>query len=194
MKNLITKFSLLAVLAVSISSCEKSPLEEVEVAGTGATTIEVAKDAGLSATGTTGTSVVTLNYVVGEKLFPNKVIPKLTIFYLANTQLTATTVSSAARTQLYSATNVSLAATATPAAGAPVVTAIGSYGNAANIVWGLKYTFNLSQVGTGVLTVSNNIVSNSRGTSLIAVAYDATGAIIAEYTITLADYGMRTAI
>ncbi|RZK73126.1 MAG: hypothetical protein EOO92_19000 [Pedobacter sp.] len=158
------------------------------------TTIEVAKVAGLSATGTVGTSVVTLNYIVGEKLFPNKVIPKLTIFYLKNTQTSASAVSSSVRTVLRTANNVSLAATATPAAGAPVVTAIGTYGNASNIVWGASYTFNLSEIGPGLFTVSNNVASQSRGTSLIAVAYDAGGVIIAEYTITLADYGMRTAL
>lgn len=194
MKKIISKFALLALLAVSISSCDKSDLEDVEVTGTGATTIEVAKVAGLSATGTVGTSVVTLNYIVGEKLFPNKVIPKLVVSYLTNTQPTPTTVSSTQRTTLYTANNVSLAATTTPAAGAPIVTAIGSYGNAANIVWGLKYTFNLSQVGTGVLTASNNVVTNSRGTSIIISAQDAGGVAIAEYTITLADYGMRTAL
>lgn len=194
MKKLISKFALLALLAVSFSSCDKSDLEDVEVTGTGATTIEVAKGAGLSATGTVGTSVVTLNYIVGEKLFPNKVIPKLTIFYLANTQLTATTVSSAARTQLFTANNVSLTATPTPATGAPIVTAIGSYGTASNIVWGLSYSFTLNRLGVGVFTVSNNVVSQSRGTSLIAVAYDTAGVIVAEYTITLADYGMRAAL
>jgi len=194
MKKLISKFALLAVLAVSFSSCDKSDLEDVEVSGTGATTIEVAKVAGLSANGTVGTSVVNLNYIVGEKLFPNKVIPKLTIFYLKNTQTSATAVSSSVRTVLRTATNVSLAATATPVAGAPVVTAIGTYGNASNIVWGVNYTFNLSEIGPGLFTVSNNSVSQSRGTSLIAVAEDAGGKILAEYTITLSDYGMRTAL
>jgi len=194
MKKLISKFALLAILAVSFSSCDKSDLEDVEVTGKGETTIEVAKVAGLSATGTVGTSVVTLNYIVGEKLFPNKVIPKLTIFYLKNTQTSASAVSSSVRTVLRTANNVSLAATATPAAGAPVVTAIGTYGNASNIVWGARYTFNLSEIGPGLFTVSNNVASQSRGTSLIAVAEDAGGKILAEYTITLADYGMRTAL
>ena len=194
MKKIISKFTLLAILAVSFSSCDKSDLEDVEVTGKGETTIEVAKVAGLSATGTVGTSVVTLNYIVGEKLFPNKVIPKLTIFYLKNTQTSASAVSSSVRTVLRAANNVSLAATATPAAGAPVVTAIGTYGNASNIVWGARYTFNLSEIGPGLFTVSNNVASQSRGTSLIAVAEDAGGKILAEYTITLADYGMRTAL
>ena len=193
MKKLISKFALLAVLAVSFSSCDKSDLEDVEVSGTGATTIEVAKVAGLSATGTTGTSVVTLNYIVGEKLFPNKVIPKLTVSYLTNTQTSTTTVSSTTRATLFTANNVSLTATPSPGTGAPVVTAIGSYGNASNIVWGLKYTFNLNQVGVGVFTVSNNVVSQSRGTSIIITAQDAANVTLAEYTITLADYGMRTA-
>lgn len=192
MKNLITKFALLAILAVSISSCKKSPLEEVEVVGTGATTIEIAKTAGLSATGTTGSSVVTLNYIVGEKLFPSKVIPKLTVYYLTNTKTGNTSVSSSTRTVLYTANNVSLTATATPVAGAPVVTAIGTYGNASNVIWGLKYTFNLSQVGTGLLAVSNGAVSSTRGTSIIIVAQDAANVTLAEYTITLAEYGMRT--
>lgn len=194
MKNLITKFALLAILAVSISSCKKSPLEDVEVSGTGATTIEVAKVAGLSATGTVGTSVVTLNYIAGEKLFPNKVIPKLTVAYLKNTQTSASAVSSSVRTTLYTANNVTLAATPAPVAGAPVITAIGSYGNASNIVWGLKYTFNLSDIGPGLFTVSNNIASQSRGTSIIITAQDAGNVTLAEYTITLADYGMRTAL
>ncbi|TCC91864.1 hypothetical protein EZ428_08940 [Pedobacter frigiditerrae] len=194
MKKLISKFALLAVLAVSFSSCDKSDLEDVEVAGTGATTIEVAKVAGLSATGTVGTSVVTLNYIVGEKLFPNKVIPKLTVAYLKNTQTSSTAVSSSVRTTLYTANNVTLAATPTPTAGAPVITAIGSYGNASNIVWGLKYTFNLSDIGPGLFTVSNNVVSQSRGTSIIITAQDAANVTLAEYTITLADYGMRAAL
>lgn len=188
MKNLITKFALLAVLAVSISSCKKSPLEEVEVVGTGATTIEIAKSAGLSATGTTATSVVTLNYIVGEKLFPSKVIPKLTVYYLANTP----TAQTAVRTILFTANNVSLAATATPAAGAPVVTAIGANGNASNIVWGLKYTFNLSQLGLGLYSTTNGNTSSTKGTSIIIVAQDAANVTLAEYTVTLAEYGMKT--
>lgn len=193
MKNLISKFTLLVLLSVSISSCEKSPLEEVEVEGTGATTIEIAKDGtALSATGAVGTSVVTLNYIVGEKLFPNKIIPKLTVFYLTNTQTGPTSVSSSSRTTLYSATNVSLIATPNPAAGAPVVTSIGSYGNAANIVWGLKYTFNLSQLGTGLLAITNGAVTRTRGTSIIIVAQDAANVTLAEYTITLSEFGMRT--
>lgn len=194
MKNLISKFAILAVLAISFSSCEKSDQEDVVVPGTGETTIEVAKGAGLSATGTVGTSVVTLNYIVGEKLFPNKVIPKLTVSYLKNTQTSASTVSSSVRTTLYTATNVTLAATPAPVAGAPVITAIGSYGNASNIVWGLKYTFNLSDIGPGLFTVSNNVVSQSRGTSIIITAQDAANVTLAEYTITLADYGMRAAL
>lgn len=194
MKKIISKFTLLAILAVSFSSCDKSDLEDVEVTGKGETTIEVAKVAGLSATGTVGTSVVTLNYIVGEKLFPNKVIPKLTVSYLKNTQTSASTVSSSVKTTLYTATNVTLAATPVPAAGAPVITAIGSYGNASNIVWGLKYTFNLSDIGPGLFTVSNNVASQSRGTSIIITAQDAGNVTLAEYTITLADYGMRTAL
>lgn len=190
MKKFITKFALLAALAVSISSCEKSPLEEVEVEGTGATTIEMAKGAAISANGTVSTSLVTVNYIVGEKLFPNKVIPKLTVFYLRNT---ATSLSSV-RQQLFTANNVSLAATATPATGAPVVTAIGPYGNSANIVWGLTYTFNLGQLGTGLFATTNGVTSSTRGTSLIIVAYDASGAVLAEYTATIGEYGLRTAL
>lgn len=192
MKNLITKFALLAVLAGSISSCEKSPLEEVEVTGTGATTIELARGAALSATGTTGTSVVTLNYVVGEKLFPSKVIPKLIVYYLTNTKTGNTSVSSSVKTPLFTATNVALAPTSTPGPEAPVVTAIGSYGNASNIVWGLKYTFNLSQLGTGLLAVSNGAVSSTRSTSIIIVAQDAGGVTLAEYTTVISEFGLRT--
>jgi hypothetical protein len=192
MKKLISKFALLAILAVSITSCEKSPLEDVEVTGTGATTIELARGAALSATGTTGSSVVTINYVVGEKLFPSKVIPKLIVYYLTNTKTGNTSVSSSVRTPLFTATNVALVATSTPGVDAPVVTAIGSYGNASNIVWGLKYTFNLSQLGTGLLSVSNGAVSSTRGTSIIIVAQDAGGATLAEYTTVISEFGLRT--
>lgn len=188
MKNLITKFALLAVLAVSISSCKKSPLEEVEVSGTGATSIELAKGAALSATGTTGTSVVTLKYIAGEKLFANKIIPKLTVYYLANTP----TAQTAVRTVLFTATNVSLTATATPVAGAPVVTAIGAYGNASNIVWGLTYTFNLSQLGAGLYSTTNGVTSSTKGTSIIIVAQDAANVTLAEYTTVISEFGMKT--
>src|SRR4051812_43737242 len=106
MKKLLINFVLMAAVTLSLTSCEKSELEHVDVSGTGATTIEMSRGAALSSTGTTGTSVVTLNYIVGEKLFPGKVIPKLTVYYLTNTQTGATSVSSSARTVLYTATNV----------------------------------------------------------------------------------------
>lgn len=192
MKKLITKFSLLVALAISVASCEKSDLEHVDVPGTGATTIEIAKGAALSANGTSASSVVSLNYIVGEKLFPSKVIPKLVVYYLTNTQTGPTAVSSSVRNVLFTATNVSLTPTASPVAGAPVVTSIGAYGNSSNIVWGLSYTFNLGQLGTGLLEVRNGAVSTTRGTSIIIVAQDASNTTLAEYTITLSEYGMRT--
>lgn len=182
-----------SIIVLSMSACKKDPNAEKEVSGTGGTTIELAKGTAISSTGTVGTSVVTLNYIVGEKLFPSKVIPKLTVYYLANTQTSATAVSSSVRTILYTATNVSLAATATPAVGAPVVTAIGSYGNPNNIVWGLTYTFNLNQIGKGLFTVSNGAASQSRGTSIIIVAQDASNTTLAEYTFALSEFGLRTA-
>lgn len=182
-----------SIIVLSMSACKKDPNAEKEVSSTGGTTIELAKGAAISSTGTVGTSVVTLNYIVGEKLFPSKVIPKLTVYYLANTQTSATAVSSSVRTILYTATNVSLAATAIPAVGAPVVTAIGSYGNPNNIVWGLTYTFNLNQIGKGLFTVSNGAVSQSRGTSIIIVAQDASNTTLAEYTFALSEFGLRTA-
>jgi hypothetical protein len=192
MKNLIIKFVMMIGITTLITSCEKSDQEHVDVAGTGSTTVELAKGSdALTSTGTTATSVVTLRSIIGEKLFPNKVVPKLTLYYLSNTQTSTTTVSSSVRTVLYTATNVSLAATPTPVAGAPVVTAIGAYGNPNNIVWGLTYTFNLNQI-SGILTVSNNVVSNSRGTSLILVAQDASNNIVAEYTVVLSEFGLRT--
>lgn len=195
MKNILSKITLIAsVMIVSLSSCKKDPNAEKEVSGTGGTTIELAKGAAISATGTVGTSVVTLNYIVGEKLFPNKVIPKLTVYYLANTQTSTTAVSSSVRTQLFTATNVALAATATPAAGAPTVTAIGAYGNAGNTVWGIGYTFDLSRIGKGLFTVSNSVVSQSRGTSIIIVAQDAANVTLAEYTFALSEFGLRAAI
>ena len=195
MKNILSKVMVAASLVVlSMSACKKDPNAEKEVSGTGGTTIELAKGAAISATGTVATSVVTLNYIVGEKLFPSKVIPKLTVYYLTNTQTSATAVSSSVRTQLYTANNVSLAATTTPVAGAPVVTAIGAYGNAGNVVWGLTYTFNLSQIGKGLFTVSNGAVSQSRGTSIIIVAQDASNTTLAEYTFALSEFGLRAAL
>jgi|GEM_PF-2592216 len=194
MKNIISKITVIAsIIIVSMSACKKDPNAEVEVAGTGATTIELAKGNAISATGTVGTSVVTLNYIVGEKLFPSKVIPKLTVYYLSNTA-GATTVTSSVRTALFTATNVSLSATATPVAGAPVVTAMGAYGNASNPVWGLTYTFNLSQIGKGLFTASNGVVSQSRGTSIIIVAQDAANVTLAEYTFALSEFGLRAAL
>ncbi|TCD08188.1 hypothetical protein EZ449_12315 [Pedobacter frigidisoli] len=195
MKNIISKISVIAsVIVLSMSACKKDPNAEKELSGPGATTIELTKGTAISATGTIATSVVTLNYIVGEKLFPNKVIPKLTVYYLTNTQLTASTVSSSVRTQLYTANNVSLTATAAPATGAPAVTSIGAYGNASNIVWGLTYTFNLSQIGKGLFTVNNNVASQSRGTSIIIVAQDAANVTLAEYTFPLSEFGLRTAL
>jgi len=194
MKNILSKIMVAAsILVLSMSACKKDPNAEKEVSVTGGTTIELAKGAAISSTGTEGTSSVTLNYIVGEKLFPSKVIPKLTVYYLTNTQTSATAVSSSVRTILYTATNVSLAATATPATGAPVVTAMGSYGNSSNIVWGLTYTFNLNQIGKGLFTVSNGAVSQSRGTSIIIVAQDASNVTLAEYTFALSEFGLRTA-
>lgn len=194
MKNIISKITVIAsIIIVSMSSCKKDPNAEVEVAGTGATTIELAKGNAISATGTVATSVVTLNYIVGEKLFPSKVIPKLTVYYLSNTA-TATSVTTAVRTPLFTATNVSLVATAAPATGAPVVTALGAYGNASNTIWGLTYTFNLSQIGKGVFTASNNVVTQSRGTSIIIVAQDAANVTLAEYTFALTEFGLRAAL
>lgn len=183
-----------SVVVLSMSACKKDPNAEKEVSGTGGTTIELAKGNAISATGTVGTSVVTLNYIVGEKLFPSKVIPKLTVYYLANTQTSATAVSSSVRTVLYSASNVSLAATPTPSASAPVVTAIGAYGNASNVIWGLTYTFNLNQIGKGLFTVSNGTASQSRGTSIIIVAQDASNVTLAEYTFALSEFGLRAAL
>ncbi|MBT2560625.1 hypothetical protein J7E50_07240 [Pedobacter sp. ISL-68] len=195
MKNILSKVMVTAsIVVLSMSACKKDPNAEKEVSGTGGTTIELAKGAAISATGTVGTSVVTLNYIVGEKLFPSKVIPKLTVYYLANTQTSATAVSSSVRTILYTATNVSLTATANPATGAPVVTATGTYGNSSNTVWGLTYTFNLSQIGKGLFTVNNGVASQSRGTSLIIVAQDASNATLAEYTFALSEFGLRAAL
>ncbi|MGO4878475.1 hypothetical protein ACEN2P_17865 [Pedobacter psychrotolerans] len=195
MKNILSKVMVAAsVVVFSMSACKKDPNAEKEVSGTGATTIELAKGNAISATGTVGTSVVTLNYIVGEKLFPAKVIPKLTVYYLTNTQTSTSAVSSSVRTQLYSATNVSLAATANPVTGAPVVTAIGAYGNANNITWGLTYTFKLGDIGKGLFTVSNNVASQSRGTSIIIVAQDASNTTLAEYTFTLSEFGLRAAL
>ncbi|WP_316798327.1 hypothetical protein [Pedobacter frigidisoli] len=195
MKNILSKIMVTAsVIVLSMSACKKDPNAEKEVSGTGGTTIELAKGNPISATGTVGTSVVTLNYIVGEKLFPSKVIPKLTVFYLTNTQTSATAVSSSVRTQLYTATNVSLAATASPVAGAPVVTSIGAYGNSANTVWGLTYTFPLSSIGKGLFTVSNGASSQSRGTSIIIVAQDAANVTLAEYTFALSEFGLRAAL
>ncbi len=179
-----------SIIVLSMSACKKDPNAEKEVSGTGGTTIELAKGAAISATGTVGTSVVTLNYIVGEKLFPSKIIPKLTVYYLANTQ----TNTSSVRTQLFTASNVSLAATASPITGAPVVTAIGAYGNASNIVWGLTYTFNLSQIGKGLFATSNGVTSQSRGTSIIIVAQDAANVTLAEYTFALSEFGLRAAL
>jgi hypothetical protein len=190
MKNIISKITLIAgIIMLTISGCKKDPNAEKELPNTGGTTIELAKGAALSSTGATGTSTVTLNYIVGEKLFPAKVIPKLTVFYLTNTQASTTNV----RTQLFTASNVALAATPTPATGAPVVTAIGAYGNASNIVWGLTYTFTLRQLGAGLFTTSNGSTTNSRGTSIIVVAQDASNATIAEYTFAISEFGIRTA-
>lgn len=179
-----------SVIVFSMSACKKDPNAEKEVSGTGATTIELAKGAAISATGTVATSVVTLNYIVGEKLFPAKVIPKLTVYYLTNTQTSTTNV----RSILYTASNVALAATATPAANAPVVTSIGAYGNPNNIVWGLTYTFNLNMIGKGLFTTSNGVTSQSRGTSIIIVAQDASNATLAEYTFALSEFGLRAAL
>jgi len=191
MKNILSKIMVAAsIIVLSMSACKKDPNAEKEVSGTGGTTIELAKGAAISATGTVGTSVVTLNYIVGEKLFPSKIIPKLTVYYLANTQ----TNTSSVRTQLFTASNVSLAATASPITGAPVVTAIGAYGNASNIVWGLTYTFNLSQIGKGLFTTSNGVTSQSRGTSIIIVAQDAANVTLAEYTFALSEFGLRAAL
>lgn len=197
MKKILSKITIVGVvLSIALSSCEKSPVAELEVPGTGATTIELAKNVAVSSTGTTGASTVTVNYIVGEKLFPNKVIPKLTVYYLTNTQTGPTSVSSSSgtRTQLYTATNVALSATPTPVAGAPVVTTIGAYGNANNIVWGLKYTFNLSQIGAGLLSANAAGVTNTRGTSIIIVAQDATNATLAEYTFAISEFGLKTAV
>lgn len=195
MKNIISKITVAAsIVLLSMSGCKKDPNAEKELPNTGLTTIELAKVAAISATGTVGTSVVTLNYIAGESLFPNKVIPKLTVFYLTNTQLTASTVSSNVRTQLYTASNVALTATANPTTGAPVVTAIGAYGNANNIVWGLTYTFNLNMIGKGLFTVSNGVASQSRGTSIIIVAQDASNKTLAEYTFALSEFGLRAAL
>jgi hypothetical protein len=192
MKNLIIKFVMMVGITLSITSCEKSEQEDVDVVGTGSTTIEIAKGSdALTTTGTTATSVVTVRYIVGEKLFPNKVIPKLTVYYLKNTQTSASAVSSSVRTELFTASNVSLTATPTPTTGAPIVTAMGAYGNPSNIVWGLTYTFTLNQI-SGLFTVSNNVASNSKNTSLIIVAQDAANAIVAEYTIQLSEYGIKT--
>ncbi|QNN43670.1 hypothetical protein [Pedobacter roseus] len=191
MKNILSKIMVAAsIIVLSMNACKKDPNAEKEVSGTGGTTIELAKGAAISATGTVGTSVVTLNYIVGEKLFPSKIIPKLTVYYLANTQ----TNTSSVRTQLFTASNVSLAATASPITGAPVVTAIGAYGNASNIVWGLTYTFNLSQIGKGLFTTSNGVTSQSRGTSVIIVAQDAANVTLAEYTFALSEFGLRAAL
>lgn len=195
MKNIISKITVAAsIVLLSMSGCKKDPNAEKELPTTGLTTIELAKGAAISATGTVGTSVVTLNYIAGETLFPNKVIPKLTVFYLTNTQLTASTVSSNVRTQLYTASNVALTATANPTTGAPVVTAIGAYGNTNNIVWGLTYTFNLNMIGKGLFTVSNGVASQSRGTSIIIVAQDASNKTLAEYTFALSEFGLRAAL
>ncbi|PWS28673.1 hypothetical protein DHW03_02165 [Pedobacter yonginense] len=195
MKNIISKITVIAsVIIISMSACKKDPNAEVEVAGTGATTIELAKGNAISTTGTVATSTVTLNYIVGEKLFPSKVIPKLTVYYLSNTQTSPTAVSSSVRTPLFTATNVSLAATPTPVAGAPVVSAIGAYGNSSNTIWGLTYTFSLSQIGKGLFTASNGVVSQSRGTSIIIVAQDAANVTLAEYTFALSEFGLRAAL
>lgn len=191
MKNILSKVMVAAsVIVLSMSACKKDPNAEKEVSGTGSTTIELAKGTAISATGTVATSVVTLNYIVGEKLFPSKIIPKLTVYYLANTQTNTTSV----RTLLYAASNVSLAATASPVTGAPVVTAIGAYGNASNTVWGLTYTFTLSQIGKGLFTTSNGVTSQSRGTSIIIVAQDAANVTLAEYTFALSEFGLRAAL
>ena len=191
MKNIISKITVLAsVIVLSMSACKKDPNAEKEVSSTGATTIELAKGSAISATGTVGTSVVTLNYVVGEKLFPAKVIPKLTIYYLANTQTNTANV----RTILYTASNVALVATPSPASNAPVVTSIGAYGNPNNIVWGLTYTFNLSMIGKGLFTTSNGATSQSRGTSIIIVAQDASNTTLAEYSFALSEFGLRAAL
>lgn len=178
MKKLISKFTILAsVVVLSMSACKKDPNAEKEVTGTGATTFEMAKGAAISANGSTGASIVTLDAIVGESIATNKVISKIEVTTLRGT------TSSSTRFLLKAYDNVTLAASTTST---PAVSAIGAYGNASNIIWGLRFSFPLSSfVG---LTNSGKTTGS---TSVIFTLKNAAGTVIAEYTATTAEYGLK---
>ncbi|WP_316804374.1 hypothetical protein [Pedobacter nototheniae] len=180
MKKLISKFTVLASLVVlSMSACKKDPNAEKEVTGTGATTFELAKGAAISANGTTGASLVTINAIVGEAIATNKAIARLEVYVLKGT------TSSSSKVLLKGYDNVALAASSTTD---PVVTAIGAYGNAANVIWGLKFTYPLSSF----VGLTNPTTTKTTGsTSVIFTLKNAAGTVIAEYTATTAEYGLK---
>nr|WP_199156102.1 hypothetical protein [Pedobacter sp. ASV2] len=180
MKKLISKLTILAsIVVLSMSACKKDPNAEKEVTGKGATTFEMAKGSAITANGSTGTSNVTIDAIVGESIATNKVISKIEVATLRGT------TSSSAKTIIGTFPNVTLAASTTAT---PAVSAIGAYGNASNIIWGLRFTFPLSNF----VGLTNPTTGKTTGsTSIIFTLKNADGTVIAEYTATTAEYGLK---
>lgn len=182
MKNLITRFGVILGLGiVTLSSCKKSPLEEVVQEKASFTTFELAKDGkALTASGTTSTSTVTLSTVAGELYFTTKVIPKIQVY----TQIGTT--SSSTKTLVATYTNVALAASSSADV---VVSSLGASVLPNNLTWGIKLNFPLNKLGSGLTNPTTGKTTGS--TTVTVTARDASDAVLSEMVTTTGVYSIK---